>query len=236
MTTTRTPQEAKEEVRNAIDIAQVIGERVPLRRAGRTWKGLCPFHAEKTPSFTVNPERQIWHCFGCNKGGDVFAFLMEIDKSTFPEALQVLAERAGIDLPRSEATAGDKQRDRLYQATALASDFFQASFHSEAGANARQLDDAREHQPGRRQQHDGECHLRHDQCRSRARRPVRRRGPAGCLQRIADVIVRAVRRDHGAEDQAERRRENRGEKSHAGVDVDCNGRRERVGEKRQQPA
>jgi DNA primase len=138
MTTTRTLQEAKEEVRNAIDIAQVIGERVPLRRAGRTWKGLCPFHAEKTPSFTVNPERQIWHCFGCNKGGDVFAFLMEIDKSTFPEALQVLAERAGIDLPRSEATAGDKQRDRLYQATALASDFFQASFYSEAGSSARQ--------------------------------------------------------------------------------------------------
>jgi DNA primase len=138
MTTTRTPQEAKEEVRNAIDIAQVIGERVPLRRAGRTWKGLCPFHAEKTPSFTVNPERQIWHCFGCNKGGDVFAFLMEIDKSTFPEALQVLAERAGIDLPRSEASAGDKRRDRLYQATALASDFFQASLYSEAGTQARQ--------------------------------------------------------------------------------------------------
>jgi|RhiMethySRZTD1v2_1073278.scaffolds.fasta_scaffold02262_18 DNA primase len=138
MTTTRTPQEAKEEVRNAIDIAQVIGERVPLRRAGRTWKGLCPFHAEKTPSFTVNAERQIWHCFGCNKGGDVFAFLMEIDKVTFPEALQALAERAGIDLPRAEATAGDKHRDRLYQATSLAKDFFEANLHSETGAHARQ--------------------------------------------------------------------------------------------------
>jgi DNA primase len=137
MTTTRTPQEAKEEVRNAIDIAQVVGERVTLRRAGRTWKGLCPFHAEKTPSFTVNPERQIWHCFGCNRGGDVFSFLMEMDKVTFPEALQSLAERAGIDLPRSESTAADKRRDRLYQATALASDFFQASFSSEAGAHAR---------------------------------------------------------------------------------------------------
>ena len=137
MTTTRTPQEAKEEVRNAIDIAQVVGERVTLRRAGRTWKGLCPFHAEKTPSFTVNPERQIWHCFGCNRGGDVFAFLMEMDKVTFPEALQSLAERAGIDLPRAESTAADKKRDRLYQATALASDFFQASFSSEAGAHAR---------------------------------------------------------------------------------------------------
>jgi DNA primase len=135
--TTRTAQEAKEEVRNATDIVQVVGERVPLRRAGRAWKGLCPFHPEKTPSFTVNPERQIWHCFGCNKGGDVFAFLMEIDKATFPEALQALADRAGVELPRGERGAGDARRDRLYQATALASDFFQASLRTEAAAKAR---------------------------------------------------------------------------------------------------
>ena len=135
--TTRTAQEAKEEVRNATDIVQVVGERVPLRRAGRAWKGLCPFHPEKTPSFTVNPERQIWHCFGCNKGGDVFAFLMEIDKSTFPEALQALADRAGVELPRGERAAGDARRDRLYQATTLASDFFQASLRTEAAAKAR---------------------------------------------------------------------------------------------------
>lgn len=137
MTPTRTAQEAKEEVRNATDIVQVVGERVPLRRMGRAWKGLCPFHPEKTPSFTVNPERQIWHCFGCNRGGDVFAFLMEIDKSTFPEALQALADRAGVELPRGDRGAGDARRDRLYQATALASDFFQATLRTEAAAKAR---------------------------------------------------------------------------------------------------
>ncbi|HET9252452.1 MAG TPA: DNA primase [Candidatus Eisenbacteria bacterium] len=134
---TRTPQEAKEEVRNATDIVQVVGERVPLRRAGRAWKGLCPFHPEKTPSFTVNPERQIWHCFGCNRGGDVFSFLMELDKLTFPEALQALADRAGVELPRGERGAVDARRDRLHQATSLASDFFQGSLRTDAGANAR---------------------------------------------------------------------------------------------------
>ena len=133
----RTAEEAKEEVRNATDIVAVVGERVPLRRMGRAWKGLCPFHAEKTPSFTVNPERQIWHCFGCNRGGDVFSFLMEIDKVTFPEALTQLAERSGVELPRSGSGAGDAKRDRLYQANALANDFFKANLRAPAGARAR---------------------------------------------------------------------------------------------------
>src|SRR6185295_9336052 len=135
--TVRSPEEAKEEVRAASDIVQIVGERVPLRRMGRAWKGLCPFHSEKTPSFTVNSERQMWHCFGCNRGGDVFSFLMEIDKVTFPEALAVLAERAGIELPTSGRGAGDGKRDRLYQANALANDFFRASLRSPAGSKAR---------------------------------------------------------------------------------------------------
>jgi len=133
----RSAEEIKEEVRSASDIVQIIGERVPLRRAGRTWKGLCPFHAEKTPSFTVNPERQIWHCFGCNKGGDVFSFLMERDKLTFPEALTMLAERAGIDASLAERKPIDARRERIYQATSLARDFFRAAFLSDAGATAR---------------------------------------------------------------------------------------------------
>ncbi len=135
--TIRSAEEAKEEVRSASDIVQIVGERVPLRRMGRTWKGLCPFHAEKTPSFTVNSERQMWHCFGCNRGGDVFSFLMEIEKVTFPEALASLAERAGIELPRSDRGPGDANRDRLYQANALANDFFKASLRSPAGTKAR---------------------------------------------------------------------------------------------------
>lgn len=133
----RSAGEAKEEVRNASDIVQIVGERVPLRRMGRAWKGLCPFHSEKTPSFTVNSERQMWHCFGCDRGGDVFSFLMEIDKMTFPEALAILAERAGVELPRGGAGAGDPRRDRIYQANALANDFFKANLRSPAGAKAR---------------------------------------------------------------------------------------------------
>ncbi len=135
--TVRTPDEAKEQVRDATDIVALVGEKVRLRRSGRSWKGLCPFHAEKTPSFTVNPERQVWHCFGCGKGGDAFAWLMELDKATFPEALQSLADRAGIELPKADRGPGDAARDRLYQANALANDYFKASLHSAAGETAR---------------------------------------------------------------------------------------------------
>ena len=127
-------EEARERVREATDIVQLIGERVQLRRAGRSYKGLCPFHAEKTPSFTVTPDRQIWHCFGCSKGGDVFAFVMEQDKVTFPEALRLLADRAGIELPKQERGAGEEAFDRLYQANALARDFFRAGLGTTEGA------------------------------------------------------------------------------------------------------
>src|SRR5436309_13258917 len=124
---TRMGEEVRERVRDATDIVQLIGERVALRRAGRSYKGLCPFHTEKTPSFTVTPDRQIWHCFGCSKGGDVFAFLMELDKLTFPEALRVLADHAGIDLPKQERGPGDEIFEKIYQANALDRDFFPAS-------------------------------------------------------------------------------------------------------------
>jgi DNA primase len=133
----RLGEEARERVRDATDIVQLIGEKVQLRRAGRSYKGLCPFHTEKTPSFTVTPDRQIWHCFGCSKGGDAFAFVMELDKVTFPEALRMLADRAGIELPKQERGAGEEAFDKLYQANALARDFFRASFASEAAKKAR---------------------------------------------------------------------------------------------------
>ena len=130
-------EEARERVRDATDIVQLIGERVALRRAGRSYKGLCPFHTEKTPSFTVTPDRQIWHCFGCSKGGDVFSFVMELDKLTFPEALRALADRAGIDLPKQERGPGDEVFDKLYQANALARDFFRANLAHASAAKAR---------------------------------------------------------------------------------------------------
>lgn len=90
----------KEEIRFKLDIADVIGEYLPLKPAGSgAFKGICPFHAEKTPSFHVSRERQIWKCFGCDKGGDVFAFVMEIEGFSFPEALRHLADKAGVALP-----------------------------------------------------------------------------------------------------------------------------------------
>jgi len=133
----RTGEEARERVRDATDIVQLIGERVQLRRAGRSYKGLCPFHTEKTPSFTVTPDRQIWHCFGCSKGGDVFAFVMEAEKVTFPEALRLLADRAGIELPKQDRGGRDEAFDKLYQANALARDFYRASFASDSAKKAR---------------------------------------------------------------------------------------------------
>jgi DNA primase len=133
----RMGDETRERVRDATDIVQLIGEKVALRRAGRSFKGLCPFHTEKTPSFTVTPDRQIWHCFGCSKGGDVFAFVMERDKLTFPEALRALADRAGIELPKQERGKEDEAFDKIHQANALARDFYRAGLASEAGFKAR---------------------------------------------------------------------------------------------------
>jgi len=135
--TMRIGEEVRERIRDATDIVQLIGERVELRRSGRSFKGLCPFHTEKTPSFTVTPDRQIWHCFGCSRGGDVFAFVMETDKVTFPEALRLLADRAGIELPKQERVPGEEIFDRLYQANALARDFFRASLQAGGAARAR---------------------------------------------------------------------------------------------------
>jgi DNA primase len=129
--------DAKEQIRDATDIVALVGEKVALRRAGRTWKGLCPFHAERTPSFTVSPDRQMWHCFGCDKGGDVFAWVTEMEKVPFPEALRILSERAGIELPQQARGPGDAARDRLYQANNLANDYFRASLASDAGGEAR---------------------------------------------------------------------------------------------------
>lgn len=86
------------QVRERIDIVALLGEYISVKKGGRNFKARCPFHEEKTPSFMISPERQRWHCFGCGKGGDAFTFLMEYEHIEFPEALRMLAKRAGVVL------------------------------------------------------------------------------------------------------------------------------------------
>ena len=92
------PEDKISEIRNTVDIVSVISEAVLLKKSGRNYIGLCPFHSEKTPSFTVSPEKQIFHCFGCGKGGNVFTFLMNQSGFTFPEAVRTLANQYGLSL------------------------------------------------------------------------------------------------------------------------------------------
>ena len=92
------PMSQVDQVRAAADIVKIVGDSVKLRKAGANFVGLCPFHQEKTPSFAVHPVKQIFHCFGCGVGGDVFKFVMLIENLTFPEALQRVAEKVGIRL------------------------------------------------------------------------------------------------------------------------------------------
>lgn len=108
-------EEQIEEVRSRSDIVSVIGRYVRLKRAGSGYTGLCPFHNEKTPSFHVNPARQMYKCFGCGVGGNVLTFVMEYENLTFPEAMEMLAQEAGIELPKQEMTAQQRQQESLRQ-------------------------------------------------------------------------------------------------------------------------
>jgi DNA primase len=94
-----------QEIKDRIDIVELISEYVHLKQAGQNWKGLCPFHTEKTPSFTVSPAKQIYHCFGCGNGGDIFTFTINYDNVSFPEAMRLLAKRAGVTLKTSNRTS-----------------------------------------------------------------------------------------------------------------------------------
>jgi len=124
--------DAKDEIKQRLSIEDVIGEYVPLKRAGRNWKGLSPFSAEKTPSFVVSPDKQIWHDFSSGRGGDVFSFVMEVEGLDFRGALELLARRAGIDLEQYQqaGTRGPsgKSKERLYEALELATKFYQTQF------------------------------------------------------------------------------------------------------------
>lgn len=122
-------------IKERLDIVDIIGDRVRLRRSGRSYVGLCPFHNEKTPSFHVNPEKQNYHCFGCGKGGDIFTFVMETEGLDFPQALELLAARAGVALTKK--TGKKKLEGNLYEVMDLAAQFFSAQLRAPEGAAGR---------------------------------------------------------------------------------------------------
>jgi DNA primase len=107
------PGSITERVKQQADIVRVIGEYVQLKKAGQSFRGLCPFHAEKTPSFNVNPARQMFYCFGCNKGGDVFNFVQDMERCDFSEALRLVAEKCGIALPRKERGPSERKENQV---------------------------------------------------------------------------------------------------------------------------
>ncbi|HZQ29989.1 MAG TPA: DNA primase [Patescibacteria group bacterium] len=121
----KTPMDQVSEVRDKTDLVSLISEYIPLKKAGRNFKANCPFHQEKTPSFVISPERQIWHCFGCQKGGDAFSFVMEYEHMEFPEALRTLAKKAGVELKDLRFDQGQySQKEKIYKLNNLASKFY----------------------------------------------------------------------------------------------------------------
>ncbi|UCB53529.1 MAG: DNA primase, partial [Candidatus Zixiibacteriota bacterium] len=132
--------ELLDQVRDANDVVDLISEYVPLKKRGKNFVGLCPFHSEKQPSFTVTPDKQIFYCFGCGEGGNVISFLMKHEKLSFPEAVKVLAKRASIPLPEKSFDAKRaKQLDRLYYANDTANEYFHKNLYREKpGKRARQ--------------------------------------------------------------------------------------------------
>ncbi|HEV8698679.1 MAG TPA: DNA primase [Candidatus Limnocylindrales bacterium] len=127
---------ATAEVKSKLSVVEVVGESVTLKKAGTTYKGLCPFHGEKTPSFIVTPARETWHCFGCGRGGDIFSFVMERDGLTFPEALRSLAGKAGVEIDE-RTKREDARRKRLRDVLDAAIAFYHAVLtNSKSGETA----------------------------------------------------------------------------------------------------
>ena len=131
-------QAVLDEIRTAVDVVDLVSRFVNLRKAGQNWKGLCPFHMEKTPSFMVNPKKGIFHCFGCGVGGDAFGFLMRQDKLSFPEAVRALAKQAGVALPEERGSAGERGREELLRTMELAWRFYVDKLWKPGGEQARQ--------------------------------------------------------------------------------------------------
>ncbi len=133
----RIPDETLQAIRDRVSLVDVVSAYVSLKRAGRNYLGLCPFHDEKTPSFTVSEERGLFHCFGCGAGGTVFNFVMRIERVEFPEAVAQLAKRAGVALPERGSDPAAGLRERIYAANELAARFFRQALASNLGEAAR---------------------------------------------------------------------------------------------------
>ena len=136
------PDEVIEEVRSSNNIVDIIGGYVRLQKKGSSYFGLCPFHNEKSPSFSVSPNKQMYYCFGCGAGGNVFTFIMEYENQTFPEAVKILADRAGIALPEAELTE-EQKRDRnkrqlLLEINKTAANYFYYQLNGDQGQQARE--------------------------------------------------------------------------------------------------
>jgi DNA primase len=135
------PQQFIDDLRLQVNILQVIQEYVPLKKMGATWKGLCPFHSEKTPSFHVNPEKGFFHCFGCGVGGNVFKFLELHEKIGFPDAVRMLAQKVGMALPeRTDSNENEAVgiREAMLKIHEIAAEYFREMLATPAGARARQ--------------------------------------------------------------------------------------------------
>src|SRR5215831_1382305 len=137
----RFPQNFLDDLHLHADIVQVVGDVVSLKRSGATWKGLCPFHGEKTPSFHVNRDKGFFHCFGCGVGGDVFKFLELHEKIGFQDAVRLLAQRFGLTIPEMEASdeqrANTAEREALLKIHEAAAAWFRQQLASPAGARIR---------------------------------------------------------------------------------------------------
>lgn len=133
----RIPSEKVDEVRVRVSLVGVVSDYVTLKRSGARFVGLCPFHEEKTPSFSVNEEKGVFYCFGCGVGGNVFSFLMQLKGLSFPAAVEELARRAGVPLPSSEPVPLQKEKEKLYRLNARVAEFYRQAFHSSSGEIAR---------------------------------------------------------------------------------------------------
>ena len=136
------PDEVIAEVRSRADIVEVISEYLPLKKAGRNYRALCPFHPEKTPSFMVSSAKQVFHCFGCGMGGDIFGFVMKSENLSFPQAVKLLAEKFGVHIPRRRVSPSEKRKidkkEELCKVNQLAMDYYRDLLFGKEGTEAKE--------------------------------------------------------------------------------------------------